>query len=115
MRYIYKPVEVEAFQLTKDVDIQAPKWFIDAVDKELASIDRALVDGSVKVYGCSIKNCNAWQKAKIGDYIVKGVTGDIFPCKEEVFCKTYQCVDGKEVEPMSCKGKGKGGKKGKGK
>ncbi|MGN0398798.1 MAG: hypothetical protein ACI4EO_01605 [Blautia sp.] len=103
--------------MTKDVDMQAPKWFIDAVDKEIAFIDRVMVDGSVRVYGCSIRNSGAWQKAKIGDYIVKGVTGDIFPCKEEVFCKTYQYIDGKEVEPMSCKGKGKGkgGKKGKGK
>lgn len=99
--------------LTRDVDIQAPKWFIDAVDNGNIYIDRAIMDGSSKVYGCSIRRSGSWIKAKIGDYIVKVVTGDIISFSEEVFCKTYNHADGREVKTMACKGKGKGGKKGK--
>lgn len=28
-------------------------------------------------------------KAAIGDYIIKGVNGEFYPCKEEIFEKTY--------------------------
>lgn len=104
MLYRQKQIEIEAFRLTKEVDIQAPKWFMDAVDKDKIFIDRILVDGSISVYGCSIRNAGVWQKAKIGDYIVKGAAGNIFPCSDDVFCKTYEYFDGREVEPMRRKG-----------
>lgn len=55
MRYCQKPIEVEAFQLTEDVDIIAPKWFADAVQEEKVVIDRILHDGAACVYGCSKK------------------------------------------------------------
>lgn len=100
MLYRQKQIEIEAFRLTKDVDMNAPKWFMDAVDKDKIFIDRILVDGSTSVYGCSIENAGTWQKAKIGDYIVRGTTGNIFACSEGAFCKTYEHLDGKEVEPM---------------
>ena len=45
MRYCQKPIEVEAFQLTEDVDIIAPKWFADAMQEEKVVIDRILHDG----------------------------------------------------------------------
>lgn len=28
-------------------------------------------------------------KASFGDYIIKGVEGEFYPCKEEIFNKTY--------------------------
>lgn len=31
-------------------------------------------------------------KADIGDYIIRGVDGEIYPCKPEIFHKTYDEV-----------------------
>ncbi|MPN25534.1 hypothetical protein SDC9_172946 [bioreactor metagenome] len=32
-------------------------------------------------------------KASIGDYIVTGVDGEQYPCKQDIFEKTYELVD----------------------
>lgn len=29
-------------------------------------------------------------KAQTGDYIIKGVNGEIYPCKPDIFEKTYE-------------------------
>lgn len=31
--------------------------------------------------------------AEIGDYIIKGVNGEFYPCKPDIFEKTYEAVD----------------------
>lgn len=31
--------------------------------------------------------------AEIGDYIIKGVNGEFYPCKPNVFAKTYERVE----------------------
>lgn len=35
-------------------------------------------------------------QASIGDYIVRGVNGEFYPCKNDIFLKTYEMVP--EVE-----------------
>ena len=30
--------------------------------------------------------------AKAGDYIIRGVNGEIYPCKRDIFDKTYEAV-----------------------
>ena len=32
-------------------------------------------------------------EAKVGDYIIKGVQGEFYPCKPEIFAKTYEAVE----------------------
>ena len=32
-------------------------------------------------------------KANIGDYIIKGVAGEFYPCKPDIFKATYEKVD----------------------
>lgn len=32
-------------------------------------------------------------RASIGDFIVKGVNGEFYPCKPEIFAKTYEAVE----------------------
>ena len=31
--------------------------------------------------------------ASTGDYIIKGVNGEFYPCKPDVFAKTYEVVE----------------------
>jgi hypothetical protein len=33
--------------------------------------------------------------AKDGDYIIKGVNGEFYPCKPDIFKKTYDILEGK--------------------
>ena len=77
---------------TRDVDSIAPPWFTQAVVDEKVFIDRVLVDGHIDVYGCTIETLEGKHRAKIGDYIIRGVAGELYPCKSQIFQKTYEKV-----------------------
>lgn len=92
MKYRKKPLEVEAFQLTTDVEMIAPDWFTQAVVDEKVFIDRSITNGHVYIYGCTIYTPKGRQKAEIGDYIIRGIKGEIYSCKPDVFYATYDKV-----------------------
>lgn len=94
MKYRKKPVVVEAFQLSDDPEMIAPKWFTKAVVDKVIRIDRSIVDGHTRVYGCTINTLEGRMHAKLGDYIVKGVNGELYPCKQDIFHATYEKVGG---------------------
>lgn len=37
-------------------------------------------------------------KGDAGDWLIEGVNGELYPCKDEIFRKTYETPDGKEVK-----------------
>lgn len=92
MRYRKKPVEIEAFRLTDDPDRIAPEWFTQAVEDGKVYIDRSLLDGHMHVYGCTIETLEGRMQARLGDYIIQGLRGELYPCKPDIFMKTYDLV-----------------------
>ena len=34
--------------------------------------------------------------ARVGDYIIKGVRGEFYPCKPDIFAETYEAVEDSE-------------------
>ena len=90
MLYRKKPVLVDAFRLTADAEVIAPDWFILAVGDGTVDFDRSLVDGHVHIYGCTVNTLEGRMHAKLGDYIIRGVQGELYPCKPDIFAKTYE-------------------------
>lgn len=87
MKYIKKPVVIEAFQL--DVHgFTIEDWFWDAVDRN-DIITHGFCCGPA---WCEIKTLEGTMIAKAGDYIIKGVKGEIYPCKADIFEETYEPV-----------------------
>lgn len=39
-----------------------------------------------------IETLEGVMKASVGDYIIKGVNGEFYPCKPDIFNKTYEEV-----------------------
>lgn len=39
-----------------------------------------------------IETLEGTMKASVGDYIIKGVNGEFYPCKPDIFEKTYKRV-----------------------
>ena len=39
-----------------------------------------------------IETLEGTMKASVGDYIIKGVNGEFYPCKPDIFEKTYERV-----------------------
>lgn len=90
-KYRKKPIEIEAFKWTGDINqTEDPIWIVEAIQK-----------GDVWCYGDSkkgytvmtIANNNSGMTANRGDYIIKGVNGEIYPCKPEIFEMTYEAVE----------------------
>lgn len=39
-----------------------------------------------------IQTLEGEMKAQCGDYIIKGVAGEFYPCKPDIFVKTYELI-----------------------
>jgi len=79
-----KPVEIEAFKWTGNVrQTEDPEWIIEAIKKGIVEVN----------YSClEIITLEGTMKASVGDYIIKGVKGEIYPCKPDIFEMTYSGV-----------------------
>lgn len=85
-KYRKKPVVVEAIQFIDTTDrIIELSEFIDSqsvgVDYEFPKHPTLTID---TLEGPHI--------ASVGDYIIKGVNGEFYPCKPDIFKKTYEAV-----------------------
>ena len=45
-------------------------------------------------------------KANIGDWIIKGVKNEFYPCKPDIFEQTYEPVDNPKQKCKACGGSG---------
>ena len=87
MKYRKKPIEIEAFRIGIDY---IPDWFMDKV-----STNEIILHGKSTAFEhyndthCTIRTLEGNMRAEYGDYIIKGVNGEIYPCKPDIFEKTY--------------------------
>jgi len=89
-KYRKKPVVIEAFQygLTDKSDL--PLWAKDAMSRDLIK-PFSQYGGSVR--WAEIETLEGTMRANVGDYIIKGVKGEFYPCKPDVFEMTYELVE----------------------
>jgi len=82
-----KPVVIEAFQVHPDDGLTRrlpPMWLV-----------RAMADGAVNAIdggGLLIKTLEGDMLAQVGDWIIQGVKGELYPCKPDIFAATYDPV-----------------------
>lgn len=81
MRYKKKPVVIEAVQF-------------DGTDESVDWLLPQLTSGEIgrsfnKLY---IKTLEGVMTAHIGDYIIKGIQGEFYPCKPGIFEATYDAI-----------------------
>lgn len=106
-----KPVTIEAIQLTKanvrdvyqfvygDLDVNnlpnSSRWhdYVESVISKGLRLKTLESDGQTQV-------------ADIGDYIIKGIKGEFYPCKPDIFKATYnyRCRCGEDIsfESIGC-------------
>lgn len=76
-KYRKKPVVIEAFQWMQD---EAPEWF-----RQKNGIMIQVDSGSA-----FIPTLEGTMEARPMDWIIKGVMGEVYPCKPDVFEATYE-------------------------
>lgn len=91
-KYVKRPIVIEAVKWTGknlqeltefiegkavllNVDIARDKWYEYSL--------------YIEQYGLYIETLEGKMKASIGDYIIKGVNGEFYPCKPDIFHLTY--------------------------
>ncbi|MCY6957860.1 hypothetical protein [Clostridium brassicae] len=84
MKYRKKPVVIEACKFV--VGSLAPDWYAEEVKKGNI-IDNKNCSGEIQII-----TLEGVMKAKEGDYIIKGVNGELYPCKPDIFEKTYEKI-----------------------
>ena len=82
-----KPVVIEAFRLNER-GLIAENWFWDAVTRN-DIITHCFGKHDPNPAWCEIKTLEGTMIANAGDYIIQGVNGEIYPCKADIFQKTY--------------------------
>ena len=91
-KYVKKPVVIEAVQLLNtDESISECINFIwnnRIKDEQL----RGCIDAIKRKEGMNIETLEGDMKANFGDFIIRGVNGEHYPCKPDIFEKTYEKV-----------------------
>lgn len=104
MRYRKKPVVIEAMRIFAYTEIHEPAAWNDHrggdvwrwMDDNGGAI-HLTQDNNGPAYGI-IYTLEGPMRAAIGDWIIKGVQGEFYPCKPDIFDATYEPVDVGEEE-----------------
>ncbi len=93
MKYRKKPVVIEAMRFEQKTFNPELLDFIgeraNFPECKIAGIDPA--EGKFK-----IRTLEGVMVAEVGDYIIKGVKGEFYPCKPDIFEMTYEPVEDDE-------------------
>ena len=91
MIYRKKPVEIEAIQWN-GINLSEVKEFVD--ESLIYTIyDSAWEVGEAPVIvDIQIRTLEGNMSVSIGDYIIKGIQGEFYPCKPDIFEQTYELI-----------------------
>ena len=85
-KYRKKPVVIEALQFIDEADrLVELSEFIDNQDLRVSYQNPENPE-------LKLETLEGVMTASVGDYIIKGVNGEFYPCKPEVFWKSYEEV-----------------------
>lgn len=85
-KYRKKPVVIEAYQLDGRITNQPPFWLWQAINRNEVSYPKG------KPLTVTIRTLEGEMTAQEGDWIVRGVQGELYPCKPDIFAATYEEV-----------------------
>lgn len=90
MRYRKKPVVVEAIQFTRELALDC------LINRKLGPFD-LYVSGrfhperrTVEAAYLTIRTLEGKMRADLDDWIIRGVKGELYPCKPDIFAATYE-------------------------
>jgi uncharacterized protein affecting Mg2+/Co2+ transport len=90
MKYRKKPVVIEAILYNGDNGNELYNWSNGVVvESPIAEATNDYTNGSY----VQIKTLEGTMTGIIGDWIIKGVKGEFYPCKPDIFEATYEKAD----------------------
>lgn len=99
MKFRKKPVVIEAFLWTGDEhQVEDPEWACDAIRDGRIRFENS---GTPEV-ALAIDTLEGTHRANRGDWIIRGVNGEMYPCKPDIFAATYEAVEVDGVNVAAC-------------
>ncbi|SHT85455.1 Uncharacterised protein [Mycobacteroides abscessus subsp. bolletii] len=85
-RFRKKPVEIEAKQITDDLSaIDIVGW----MNSHGVSVE---LSGARRPFALKIATLEGVMLAEPGDWVIRGVAGEFYPCKPDIFAQTYETI-----------------------
>lgn len=84
-KFIKRPVTVEAFQFGYD---EEPNWF---AAKHILITDNP--NTGRRELRCCIETLEGEAWLWEGDYVIKGIKDELYPCRQDIFEETYIEID----------------------
>lgn len=91
-----KPVEVEAMQYD-GANADDIVFFMGGLKQAQSEVKMVAGPGRGMRPALVIRTLEGDMTATKGDYIIRGVNGEFYPCKPDIFAKTYEPV----LEPLA--------------
>ena len=103
MKFRKKPVEIEAIRIEADngnVNEDGSELFLDPNRRSIAEVSGWMLDNGFRAFkvhgdgpfGIAIETLEGVMIASPGDWIIRGVQGEFYPCKPNIFDATYEPV-----------------------
>lgn len=93
LKYRKKPVEIEAVQYNNLNREEIEKFVGKKIHQELETETAYLAGKGTPQFSLIIETLEGNHKAMPNDYIIKGVRGEFYPCKPDIFELTYEKID----------------------
>ena len=96
-----KPVVIEALHYTGEIaeygwghEIADAHPWLDAAydDGVLLNIVSEAPDGGVSGFHLRIKTLEGDMRCDPGDWLIRGIKGELYPCKPDIFAATYEAA-----------------------
>lgn len=90
MRFRKKPVVLEATPIEfiiavgKETPEVLPDWVQDAITKQMLKLYQEVV---------VVRTMEGDMRGSVGDWLIQGVRGEIYPCDGSIFEETYESVE----------------------
>lgn len=88
-KYIKKPVVIEAFQYDGDFKNSDGKYYVPKWAVHAFHLDDLFFDSKTGPGALYVRTLEGNMLVNVGDYIIKGIQGEIYPCKPDIFEQTY--------------------------
>lgn len=95
-KYRKKPVVIRALQWTGDNYTEILNFCDKAEFQHQVRKHKHVLPGESEILEgieLTIETLEGTHEASIGDYIIEGVNGEFYPCKPDIFEKTYEEVN----------------------
>lgn len=91
-RFRKKPVVIEAMRCTRETAEQVAAWCGGRVEESVNQADKNDVYVAVLIPTLEgVMTANATIDG--GDWVIRGVRGEFYPCKPDIFAQTYEATE----------------------